>query len=885
VTPQTDQRQALITEIDSVLSKTQSRLPWVMAGEVSQQRRVLRRVREYLGSLPLSPTQRPAAKGQLPPSSRSTPASRRRLSLLGADLSQERQPILEPQNSANQQIVQAVVQDLRSSILIPLQEEIAALQNQREQMRQELQYLDQQRGKNAMSGQSQKMMTEFFQTLIDRCAQSLTQQVAQNLADLQVELLQYQSREPHDPILAADSSTDPALLTPQERLEQLRALQAQSDKLLKTLDASINVVFETLQSNLQSYSESMTQGVEHMYSLGQQGEVMFSALVNRLASQLGREASSYIQSRSEDSLGETLETPSGGKSLTPSAIAPETDRAAQNAQTSDPPDRPVVQPSDPQHLTESVELAQEVEEEEDSFEPESIDDENAEELEELVDLDEEIGLEFFEQFEEVEESVEIAAIEEDQIDRLSNEPSADADRLLEEEMEGDEFYDALFASDRFTTGEREDEGESDDPLQEFAEEAEVDEIAEEPEPELNVEAIAAPEEQGEQPVDEEAIAETLESDLFEGLGDVEAQTDKQQEPLAAEEIPETDLSSSSSVLESDLFEGAPAPSQVEDPVSLETFMELFGEEDSPPQIISESLETHWADEAPLNATEDLYISASPDEVLLPTEIQEAQEVSQLNLQGEVLEQLSQDLFSLEGEGTSPVPESVPEEQVTDLFGNLEPASPTISAPEEESLMNEEETPLNTENFLNEILTPPESGILAGEEEPEDRENSESGVRVDSLFEGFPEEQTFQESTPEEEAADLTGLWEDESSLNLPESLSIDTVFGEESENLDTEEPKSITVDNVFEKYNQGNKDAIDPSAGRSPKGTSTIENMFEGFLRGETVNVDESLPASSEPDGTTVEETLEETLTLNDVFEGFADDDDPEPPLNSLKKN
>ncbi|HBR00004.1 MAG TPA: hypothetical protein DD761_16050, partial [Cyanobacteria bacterium UBA11691] len=554
VTPQTDQRQALITEIDSVLSKTQSRLPWVMAGEVSQQRRVLRRVREYLGSLPLSPTQRPAAKGQLPPSSRSTPGSRRRLSLLGADLSQERQPILEPQNSANQQIVQAVVQDLRSSILIPLQEEIAALQNQREQMRQELQYLDQQRGKNAMSGQSQKMMTEFFQTLIDRCAQSLTQQVAQNLADLQVELLQYQSREPHDPILAADSSTDPALLTPQERLEQLRALQAQSDKLLKTLDASINVVFETLQSNLQSYSESMTQGVEHMYSLGQQGEVMFSALVNRLASQLGREASSYIQSRSEDSLGETLETPSGGKSLTPSAIAPETDRAAQNAQTSDPPDRPVVQPSDPQHLTESVELAQEVEEEEDSFEPESIDDENAEELEELVDLDEEIGLEFFEQFEEVEESVEIAAIEEDQIDRLSNEPSADADRLLEEEMEGDEFYDALFASDRFTTGEREDEGESDDPLQEFAEEAEVDEIAEEPEPELNVEAIAAPEEQGEQPVDEEAIAETLESDLFEGLGDVEAQTDEPQEPLAAEEFPATDLSSPSSVLESDLFE-------------------------------------------------------------------------------------------------------------------------------------------------------------------------------------------------------------------------------------------------------------------------------------------------------------------------------------------
>lgn len=847
MTPQTDPRQALITEIDSVLSKTQSRLPWVMAGEVSQQRRVLRRVRDYLASLPSASTGHPAAKGQLPPSTRPSPPSRRRLSLLGADLSQESQPTPQPQSAANQEIVQAVVQDLRSSILMPLQAEIAALSSQREQMRQELQFLDQQRRNNSMSGQSQKMMTEFFQTLIDRCAESLTQQVAENLANLQVEYLQYRSPEPHDPILAPDSNADPVLLTPQERLEQLRALQAQSDKLLKTLDASINVVFETLQSNLQSYGESMTQGIDHMYSLGQQGEVMFSALVNRLASQLGREASSYVQTRSEESSGGTLEQPSGGKSLNPSSIAPETDGKVPLST----PDSLISQPTDPQ--------SEEMKEEEDwdNFEPESIEEEESEDLEELGDLDEEIALEFFEQLEDSEEAVDITEeVEQEEEDRPSEESSAHGEVASEEpeaEIEGDEFYDALFGSDRFTTGEIPDQEEADDPLQELVEAAESDQILPEAEPEPDLAAIAQAEEPAAEE-EQEAIAETLETDLFEGLDEAEAP----REDLA--EAPESeDLSSSSAVVESSLFDLAPPPSQVEDPVSLETFMELFGDEDPPPQIASENLETDWATETPLNSTEDVYIPASPDEVLLPTDLEATQGVSQLNLQGEVLEQLSQDLFSLEGEGTGPA--SPPDPPQEDLFGTLESVDAAPALPEEEAAMN-------TENFLNEILTPePKSPEPTAEPE-------------ESLFEGFREDPELPPPLPEKKVDDSNPLWAQDNPFNLPESLTIDTVFGEEAQDLDPQEAESVTLDDAFEEDNPENRDAIDPSTGG---GTSTIENMFDGFLASEFSNrdPDPSSPTSSETDSL----TQEETFTLDDVFEGFADDNDPDPPLNSLNRD
>ncbi|HEY9873186.1 MAG TPA: hypothetical protein V6D12_07105, partial [Candidatus Obscuribacterales bacterium] len=58
--------------------------------------------------------------------------------------------------------------------------------------------------------------------------------------------------------------------------------------LLMTLDSTLALVFETLQRNIDSYQQSLSQGLENMYNLGQKSEVMVTALVNQLTEQVRR---------------------------------------------------------------------------------------------------------------------------------------------------------------------------------------------------------------------------------------------------------------------------------------------------------------------------------------------------------------------------------------------------------------------------------------------------------------------------------------------------------------------------------------------------------------------------------------------------------------------
>ena len=76
----------------------------------------------------------------------------------------------------------------------------------------------------------------------------------------------------------------------------MQRLQAQSDQLMMRLDSAIRIIFESMHANVNSYEDSLEQGLNRMHTLGQQGEAMFSALVNRLAEHLGRETSTYLQS-------------------------------------------------------------------------------------------------------------------------------------------------------------------------------------------------------------------------------------------------------------------------------------------------------------------------------------------------------------------------------------------------------------------------------------------------------------------------------------------------------------------------------------------------------------------------------------------------------------
>jgi hypothetical protein len=69
--------------------------------------------------------------------------------------------------------------------------------------------------------------------------------------------------------------------------------------MLVNLDATLNIVFESLQRNIQTYQDSLAQGLERMHSLGQQSEITFKALVEMLAQQIQQETSAYLPAAAE----------------------------------------------------------------------------------------------------------------------------------------------------------------------------------------------------------------------------------------------------------------------------------------------------------------------------------------------------------------------------------------------------------------------------------------------------------------------------------------------------------------------------------------------------------------------------------------------------------
>ena len=236
MTSQKDQIQALIADIDAVLQKTPSRLPWVMAGDAAQQRRVLARVSNFLVSL----QQRMAIEGGGAPIALSDLTTSQAYSLeeaqlgeaLGSDRSSE---------MATHQTLQGMMQEmehLRVNLIQPLQTDVENLRQQREHLMLEIRQLEARR------------------------------QYASELSPM----------------------------TPYQSLEQLRVFQDRLDEVVRGLDSTLNVVFESLQRNVNAYEESLGQGIDKLHHLGQQGEIIFTALINHLAQKLGQEVSSHLPS-------------------------------------------------------------------------------------------------------------------------------------------------------------------------------------------------------------------------------------------------------------------------------------------------------------------------------------------------------------------------------------------------------------------------------------------------------------------------------------------------------------------------------------------------------------------------------------------------------------
>jgi hypothetical protein len=96
------------------------------------------------------------------------------------------------------------------------------------------------------------------------------------------------------------ASETSSALTPQLfELEQSEQLQQRSQNLFVSLDSNFRSVFETLEKDLQGYYNSLSQGLERMHSLGQQGEAKFLAYYQRLTQQLERTNTIALQASAE----------------------------------------------------------------------------------------------------------------------------------------------------------------------------------------------------------------------------------------------------------------------------------------------------------------------------------------------------------------------------------------------------------------------------------------------------------------------------------------------------------------------------------------------------------------------------------------------------------
>lgn len=290
--------QALIAEIDEVLSKPAPRLPWTGSLDTVHQRQLLERVRAYLVS---SDSKLTAPKAPARPNVRPQPVPVPKV------------PLPAPGPSAAEQIMLAVtgeISHLRSSLTGPLQENIEALRQEQQALIQEIKQLEakrqQQQSLAQQQANQQQIITEFLQVLTARLEETLTSDFSQILSSLENQLLQ-SSAVPYslgsaqseasalEVTLNRQTSEEQPLLTPAQRFEQMQLVQSRADSLLMSLDSRMAIVFEALQANLQSYQASLRQELENMYGLSQQSEAMFAAFLNHLASQLGREASSYVQ--------------------------------------------------------------------------------------------------------------------------------------------------------------------------------------------------------------------------------------------------------------------------------------------------------------------------------------------------------------------------------------------------------------------------------------------------------------------------------------------------------------------------------------------------------------------------------------------------------------
>jgi hypothetical protein len=271
VASRTDEIQKLIADIDSLLAHTSKPLSRLLPSQAPEGREVLQRVREFLlqlvdhqASLATNPTESAQPLSSL--LERFIEQGNNQAAL------QSYQAVAKPDNFETQQLKSEF-----SALLQPLQAEISQLLQERTNLVQEIRELEQKRLQNYSLTQQlatqEQIISEFLQVLMNRLTASLT-----------VQSLQNPGKEGSQSLAVMPLATP--VLEPVQQLERLTSLTRELDQHLLSLDGTVNVVFSALQSNINTYHQSLSEALARMHSQGLQGEQIMANFVNNLTQSL-----------------------------------------------------------------------------------------------------------------------------------------------------------------------------------------------------------------------------------------------------------------------------------------------------------------------------------------------------------------------------------------------------------------------------------------------------------------------------------------------------------------------------------------------------------------------------------------------------------------------
>jgi hypothetical protein len=304
VTSSADEIQKLIADIDNLLASGGKRLSRFLSGQAQEPKEVLERIRDFLVKL----QEKEALESGIPNQSSEEPRSPLALAepsplltkFINRDHNQYSLPQIEP--SQEQSAVDAgQLKNEFSRLIQPLRSELELLLQERATLIQEIRQLEQKRLQNYSLAQQltnqEQMITEFLQVLMSRLVPTLMPlaQTWENSASSSGAINQANS-EP------TTSATQPFLESP-DRVERLTELARELDQRLLSLDGTVNVVFEALQRNINTYYESLSQALARMHSKGMQGEQLMTSFLNNLTQHLQQESpisqSSFLGVESE----------------------------------------------------------------------------------------------------------------------------------------------------------------------------------------------------------------------------------------------------------------------------------------------------------------------------------------------------------------------------------------------------------------------------------------------------------------------------------------------------------------------------------------------------------------------------------------------------------